>query len=155
LNVVVGLGSNLGDRLGTLRAAVRDLRLVARVVATSHVYETAPVGPPQPRYLNGAVLLEWEGPPADLLVALLAIERAHGRTRAGERFGPRTLDLDVLWMDGLAVATEALTVPHPRLRERAFALAPMLELVPDACDPATGERYAVPPGDVKRLDALL
>jgi 2-amino-4-hydroxy-6-hydroxymethyldihydropteridine diphosphokinase len=155
VNVVVGLGANLGDRLGTLRAAVRDLRLVARVAATSHVYETAPVGPPQPHYLNAAVLLDWAGPPADLLAALLAIEKGLGRTRGGERFGPRTIDLDVLWIDGVVVDVPGLTVPHPRLHERAFALAPMLELVPDARDPATGEPYAVPPGDVKRLEAVV
>ncbi|MGH7294690.1 MAG: 2-amino-4-hydroxy-6-hydroxymethyldihydropteridine diphosphokinase, partial [Polyangiaceae bacterium] len=69
--------------------------------------------------------------------------------------GPRTIDLDVLWIEGLTVDTATLTVPHPRLEERAFALAPMLEVAPDALSPRTGRRYAVPPGDVRRTDDVL
>ena len=100
LRAVVGFGANLGDRLGTMRAALRELGAVARVEGTSRVYATAPVGPPQPEYLNAAALVTWEGTAEELLDALLAIEAKLGRVR-GERFGPRTIDLDVLWIEGV------------------------------------------------------
>ncbi len=79
---------------------------------------------------------------------MLAIEARLGRVRA-ERWGPRTVDLDLLWIDGLAYDSPRLVVPHPHLRERAFAVAPLLELVPDARDPRTGALYAVPAGDLR------
>ncbi len=149
LRAVVGVGANLGDRLATMRAAVTELARVARVERTSRVYATAPVGgPPQPEYFNAAVLVVFEGTPHALLDALLAIEARHGRERA-ERWGPRTLDLDVLWIEGLAVDDPRLEVPHPRLHERAFALAPLLEVVPDARDPRTGAVYVAPAGAVR------
>ena len=129
LRAVVGFGSNLGDRLATLRAARRLLEGVARVEATSRVYATAPVGPPQPDFLNAAALVAYEGSPGRLMEALLDIEARLGRVRA-ERNGPRTLDLDLLWIDGLRVESPQLVVPHPRLAERAFALAPMMEARP-------------------------
>jgi len=154
LRAVVGFGANLGDRLATMRAARDALGERARLVSTSRVYATAPVGPPQPDYLNAAVLLEWDGDADALLDVLLAIEAHLGRVRR-ERNGPRTIDLDVLWIEGLAVESGRLTVPHPRLAERAFALAPMLELVPDATDPRTGERYVAPPGDVRITEDVL
>jgi 2-amino-4-hydroxy-6-hydroxymethyldihydropteridine diphosphokinase len=161
VRAVVGFGANLGDRLATMRAAVRDLGQVARVVATSRVYETAPVGPAQPRYLNAAALVSWERSPMDLLGELLAIEAKLGRVR-GERWGPRTIDLDLLWAEGVALEGPQLTVPHPRLRERAFALVPMVEVAPDARDPRTGEAYAeivslltIVPGDVRATEDAL
>jgi 2-amino-4-hydroxy-6-hydroxymethyldihydropteridine diphosphokinase len=148
LRAVVGLGANLGERLEALRDAVRDLSRVARVTKVSRVYETEPVGgPPQPPFFNAAALVDYQGTPLALLDALLAIEARHGRVRR-ERWGPRTLDLDVLWIDGLVVNAPGLVVPHPRLHERAFALVPLLELVPDARDPATGRPYTRPPGDL-------
>jgi 2-amino-4-hydroxy-6-hydroxymethyldihydropteridine diphosphokinase len=155
LRAVVGFGANLGDRLGTMRAALASMRRVMRVETTSHVYATAPVGPPQPEYLNAAALVTWGGTPEGLLEALLRIEASLGRVRTGERFGPRTLDLDVLWIDGVVEATARLTVPHPRLRERAFAMVPLLEVAPGARDPATGEPFVAPPGDVVRTDDVL
>jgi 2-amino-4-hydroxy-6-hydroxymethyldihydropteridine diphosphokinase len=148
VEAVVGFGSNLGDRLATMRAARRVLERAARVGATSHVYVTAPVGPPQPEYLNAAARVAFDGDAIDLLDALLAVESGLGRVR-DERYGPRTIDLDVLWIDGLVVDSPRLVVPPPRLRERAFALAPMLEVAPGARDPRTGEPYVVPPGDVR------
>jgi 2-amino-4-hydroxy-6-hydroxymethyldihydropteridine diphosphokinase len=154
LRAVVGFGSNLGDRLSTLRTARRLLEVVARVEATSRVYETAPVGPPQPDYLNAAALVAFQGTPGRLMEALLDIEARLGRVRA-ERNGPRTVDLDLLWIEGLRVESPQLVVPHPRLSERAFALAPMLELVPDAIDPGTGTAYVVPAGDARATDDLL
>ena len=119
------------------------------------MYATAPVGPPQPEYLNAAALVTWEGTAEALLVALLGIEAKLGRVRGGERFGPRTLDLDVLWIEGLALEGERLVVPHPRLKERAFAMVPLLEVAPDARDPRTGEPYVAPPGDVVMTDDVL
>jgi 2-amino-4-hydroxy-6-hydroxymethyldihydropteridine diphosphokinase len=149
VRAVVGLGANLGDREATLRVAVAAIARVATVERTSRVYETAPVaGPLQPDYLNAAILVTYGGGPEALLDALLAIEASLGRVRS-ERNGPRVIDLDVLWIEGLLLATEKLEVPHPRLAERAFALVPMLEVVPEARDPRTGEAYVAPAGDVR------
>jgi 2-amino-4-hydroxy-6-hydroxymethyldihydropteridine diphosphokinase len=154
LRAVVGLGANLGDRLATLRAAVGDLSQVTRVLTTSRVYESAPVGPSQPDYLNAAVLVAWDGTALELLDALLAIEQRHGRVR-GERWGPRTLDLDVLWIDGVVVDEPRLRIPHPHLAERAFAVVPLLDVAPDARDPRTGAPYVVPDGDVTDAGVVL
>jgi 2-amino-4-hydroxy-6-hydroxymethyldihydropteridine diphosphokinase len=154
VRAVVGLGANLGDRLVSMREAVRLLARSAVVERTSHVYRTTPVGgPPQPEFLNAAALLIYPAPLPALLDVLLDVEAALGRVR-GERWGPRTIDLDLLWAQGLAVATDALVVPHPRLRERAFALAPMLEIAPDATDPH-GDPYVIPPGEIWITDVLL
>ncbi len=120
------------------------------------MWETAPVGgPEQPDFLNAALLIDWERTPLELLDALMAIEADLGRVRE-IRNGPRTIDLDVLWIDGLVVDEPRLLVPHPRLHLRAFALAPMLEVAPGATDPRTGKRYVVPadPG-VRQLDERL
>lgn len=129
--MIVGLGSNLGSREALLRAAIDGLDGLDGVAvrARSRLYVTAPVGPPQPDYLNAAVSLEVADAPTALLRRTLALEAALGRVRA-ERWGPRTLDLDLLWAER-PVRTDALTVPHPRLRERAFALAPLLDVAPD------------------------
>lgn len=131
--VVVGLGSNLGSRLTTLRCAVDMLAAdgSVRLMATSRVYETDPVGPPQPRFLNAAALLETDRSLPSLLDLALEVERALGRERR-ERWGPRLLDLDLLYASGERVDSEGLTVPHPRLTERPFALAPLLDVLPDA-----------------------
>jgi 2-amino-4-hydroxy-6-hydroxymethyldihydropteridine diphosphokinase len=156
LRAVVGFGSNLGDRLATMREAVRRLEQVAVVEATSHVYETAPVGPPQPDYLNAAALVTWNGTPSALMETLLSIEADLGRARTpGERNAPRTIDLDVLWIEGLRVESPQLVVPHPRLTERAFALVPMLEVVPGATDPTTGRAYVVAGEPLRPSPALL
>jgi 2-amino-4-hydroxy-6-hydroxymethyldihydropteridine diphosphokinase len=141
MRAVVGLGANLGDRLAAMRAAVQELGRSTRVLATSPVYETEPVGPAQPRFLNAAALLAWEGSPEELLRELLDVEARLGRVRGGERWGPRSIDLDLLWVEGVAVDGAQLTVPHARLRERAFALVPLLDVAPDARDPRTGDAY--------------
>ncbi len=142
--VVIGLGSNLGDRLENLRAGVRGLaRFSGGSVRTSPVYETDPVGPPQPRFLNAAALLELDQAPRDLLRGLLSIERALGRVRT-ERWGPRILDLDILWIEGLTWDDAELTVPHEHLLVRAFALRPLLDLIPEAIDPRTGAPFRMP-----------
>jgi 2-amino-4-hydroxy-6-hydroxymethyldihydropteridine diphosphokinase len=141
VDCVIGLGSNLGDRRSNLSAAVRALSRSGSVLAVSPLYETVPVGPPQPEYLNAAVRLSTELGPRELLGRLLSIERATGRERR-ERWGPRTLDLDLLWASGVVVAEQGLTVPHPELLRRAFALVPLLDVAPDARDPASHELYS-------------
>jgi 2-amino-4-hydroxy-6-hydroxymethyldihydropteridine diphosphokinase len=128
----VGLGANLGDREGAIRAALRllDARAGIRVAAVSSLRETDPVGVlDQPRFLNGAAEVETELGPRALLDALLDVERALGRERA-ERWGPRTIDLDLLAFDDLELDEPGLTLPHPRLHERRFALEPLAELAP-------------------------
>ncbi|MBX3215136.1 MAG: 2-amino-4-hydroxy-6-hydroxymethyldihydropteridine diphosphokinase [Labilithrix sp.] len=140
----IGLGANLGDRLATLREAASRVAIVAPILARSRVWETVPVGgPEQPDYLNAALLVEWSGDPLALLDALMEIEAELGRVR-GVVNGPRTIDLDVLWIDGVVVEERRLVVPHPRLHLRAFALAPMLEVAPGAIDPRDGAVLAAP-----------
>jgi len=138
----VGLGANLGDRARTLRLAVERIEAVdgVDVVAVSSVRETEPVGVvDQPRFLNGAVALDTTLPPRELLDALLEVERGLGRVRSErERWGPRTLDLDLLVYDDIVVAEPDLAVPHPRLHERRFALEPLAELDPDLEIPGRG-----------------
>jgi 2-amino-4-hydroxy-6-hydroxymethyldihydropteridine diphosphokinase len=154
VRAVVGIGANLGDRLATVRGAEQALRAAARVLAVSSVYETSPVGgPPQPDYLNAAVLIDWPLEPTTLLEALHGIEAHFGRAR-DERWGARTLDLDLLWIEGRVVDTPRLVVPHPRLHDRAFALVPMLEVVPDAVDPLSGAPYELPPGAEQQVRLL-
>lgn len=155
---VIGLGANLGDRLGTLRSALNALGQCGSICAVSDVYETAPIGPPQPEFLNAAVLLETAIEPRALLDQLLAIERAHGRERV-ERWGPRTLDLDLLCCGDLVVDEPGLSLPHPELPRRAFALLPLLDVVPDARDARSGLAYAellrdVDRGGVRRLETV-
>ena len=142
LDVVIGVGSNLGDRRGYLEAAAERVAAVGRIACASPIYETLPVGgPPQGDYLNLALRMETDLAPRALLDALLGIELALGRRRL-ERWNPRTIDLDVLWIRDLAVDEPGLAVPHPRLVERAFALVPLLDVAPDARDPRTGAAYA-------------
>jgi 2-amino-4-hydroxy-6-hydroxymethyldihydropteridine diphosphokinase len=133
MRVVVGMGANLGDRLGTMREAMRRIAERARIEAVSRVYETDPVGgPEQPAFLNAAIAIAWERDPLALLDVLQEIEHDLGRTRE-LRWGPRTIDLDVLWLEGGAqVDHPRLVVPHPRLHERAFASRPLLEVAPEA-----------------------
>lgn len=158
--VVIGIGANLGDRLATMHEAVQRIELVEGVTVSrrSRVYETAPVGgPPQPPFLNAAILLESTLPPVALLGALLRVEVELGRVRgAGEvRFGPRTVDLDVLWIDGTMVDEPGLVVPHPRMHDRAFALVPLLDVAPDAVDPRTGAPLVAPIDEGVRLTDLV
>ena len=141
MRAFVGLGSNLGDREGTIARAVDLLSAAAGVdvVAVSQLRKTEPWGPvEQPVYLNGAIELETELPPRALLDVLLAVEQALGRDRTGERWGPRTIDLDLLLYDEVELDEPGLSVPHPRLHERRFALEPLAELAPDAVVPGRG-----------------
>ena len=135
----IGLGANLGDREATIAAAVRLLGEMSCVVRVSRLRETEPVGyVDQPRFLNGAALVETELAPRRLLENLLEIERRLGRTRAGPRFGPRTIDLDLLLYGDETVDEPGLTLPHPRLHERRFVLEPLAELQPGLVVPGRG-----------------
>jgi 2-amino-4-hydroxy-6-hydroxymethyldihydropteridine diphosphokinase len=138
----VGLGANLGDREGTIRAALAalDARPDVAVVAVSSLRETDPVGYlDQPRFVNGAAALDTELGPRELLDALLDVERELGRVRGdGPRFGPRPIDLDLLLHGDLVLDEPGLVVPHPRLHERLFALEPLAELDPALVVPGRG-----------------
>ncbi|HJP66501.1 MAG TPA: 2-amino-4-hydroxy-6-hydroxymethyldihydropteridine diphosphokinase [Actinomycetota bacterium] len=128
----LGLGSNLGDRLATLARAVELLNEHPHIEVTrsSRVYETAPVGPPQPDYLNAVIEIDTTLSPTELLEAIQQIEQALGRVRE-ERWGARTLDIDILTFGDGDVSTPDLEIPHPRMHERGFVLAPLLELTAD------------------------
>ena len=128
----LGLGSNLGDRLGNLERAVDALAAQpgVRVVRSSRVYETDPVGPPQPAYLNAVLEIRTELEPRPLLEACRRVEDALGRVRA-ERWGARTIDVDILTFDDRTVDEPGLQVPHPRMHERGFVLIPLGELEAD------------------------
>ncbi len=143
----VGLGSNLGDPEELIRSALELLGAEAgiEVVGVSSLRETDPVGyEDQPRFLNGAAELATELPPQELLERLLAIERRLGRVRGeGLRFGPRTIDLDLLLYGQETVQEPGLTLPHPRLHERRFALEPLAELDPALEVPGRGPVQAL------------
>ena len=136
----LGLGSNLGDRLENLRRAVEllDDRGI-RVLRSSRVYETDPVGPPQPDYLNAVLETETDLPPRHLLRRCQEVEEELGRV-PGERWGPRIIDVDVLTYDDQEIEEPDFHVPHPRMHERAFVIAPLLEL--DADPPLPGGQKA-------------
>jgi 2-amino-4-hydroxy-6-hydroxymethyldihydropteridine diphosphokinase len=140
----VGLGGNLGDRRSYLERALdlldRDPEI--RVADVSSFRDTEPVGyVDQPRFLNAVAAVETELGPRELLERMLAVERVLGRERAGPRYGPRTIDLDLLLYGDEQIAEPGLVVPHPRLAERAFVLEPLAELAPDLVLP-DGRRIA-------------
>lgn len=150
MRAFLGLGSNLGDRRALLLDAVRSLD---GVVAVSDVYETEPMGGPggQDAFLNLVVELDTDATPRQLLGVCHRLESAALRVRE-ERWGPRTLDVDVLWCDHPPVDEPDLVVPHPRMYARRFVLAPLSELAPDLVSPETLERSD---GHVKRLGPLV
>jgi 2-amino-4-hydroxy-6-hydroxymethyldihydropteridine diphosphokinase len=142
----VGLGANLGDREHTLRRALEllDTEVGIAVVSVSSFRETDPVGYlDQPPFLNGAAAVETELAPRELLERLLGVERALGRVREGPRFGPRTIDLDLLLYGDAVLDEPGLTLPHPRLHERRFALEPLAELDPELVVPGRGRVTAL------------
>src|SRR5438874_6277157 len=137
----VGLGANLGDREATIRRALELLRATPglEVAAVSALRETDPVGYlDQPPFLNGTAELETTLAPRELLDAMLGVERTLGRERTGPRFGPRTIDLDLLLYGGEQIEEPGVHVPHPRLHERRFALEPLAELDPTLEIPGHG-----------------
>ena len=135
----VGLGSNLGDRAANLAAARRRLNESGRIVAASSIYVTEPWGvdPGQRKYLNQVVSLITPLPPADLLEKLLGIERDLGRVRAAPG-DPRLIDLDLLLYGDEVADGPGLTLPHPRMCQRAFVLAPLAEIAPELAHPVNG-----------------
>lgn len=139
----IALGSNLGDSRTILENALSTLVTIPGITLQQHSswYRTAPVGPPQPDYVNGCAVLQVELTPDDLLQTLLEVEKKFGRTR-NERWGPRTLDLDLLYYDDVVLETPTLELPHPRMRERAFVLVPLAEIAPDWVDPVSGRAIA-------------
>lgn len=138
MKAVVGLGSNLGDRRATLHGAVAGLRALGTIESVSSLWETAPVGgPPQGAYLNAVVVVRTVIGPRPFLDACLALERAAGRERR-ERWGPRTLDLDLLLYGDAEIDVPGLRVPHPGIPHRRFVLAPLSEAWPGVVVPGAG-----------------
>jgi 2-amino-4-hydroxy-6-hydroxymethyldihydropteridine diphosphokinase len=126
------LGSNLGDRHGCIRRAIEGLRLQGvEVLACSSIYETLPVGTPEPQenYCNLVAEVRWDRSPQELLQAVKAVEDALGRQRP-YRNAPRTMDIDILMLEGAEMHTPELSVPHPRMEERAFVIFPLAEIAP-------------------------
>lgn len=159
-HAAIALGSNLGDSLAILQGAIAVLEQVSgiQVDQASSFYCTAPLGPPQPDYLNACVLISTSLSPEALLENLLEIEAQFGRVRH-ERWGPRLLDLDLLLYDDWVVDTPDLQIPHPRMHERAFVLVPLAEIAPHWIVPVRARAVdellqAVDPSGVHLLEAI-
>ncbi len=136
MQLVIGLGGNAGDVPRAFAAAATSFARELRVLARSGLWRSAPLGPEQPDFLNAALLVESATRPLAVLELAQRLEAAAGRKRAhAERWGPRPLDLDLLLAPGLVVESAALTLPHPRLAERRFALAPAAEVAPEWLHP--------------------
>jgi len=143
--VLVGFGSNLGDRSLLINRALKALSCLSQttLIKLSSLYETAPVGYlEQGAFLNGVVQLRTSMSASELLVCLLAIEKSLGRERL-ERWGPRTVDLDILFFADQVITETDLLVPHPELARRLFVLEPLCEIVPDLIHPVSGEAVSV------------
>ncbi|MFQ6019542.1 MAG: 2-amino-4-hydroxy-6-hydroxymethyldihydropteridine diphosphokinase [Dehalococcoidia bacterium] len=137
--VYLGLGANLGNRQANLAMALRGVARMARVEAVSGLYETEPVGgPPQPSFYNACCRVRTGLEPRQLLRFLKKLEEEIGRRPGGEPSGPRPIDLDILLYDDRIVKEEGLVVPHPRLAERAFVLAPLAEIAAEVRHPTLG-----------------
>lgn len=142
IDVVVGLGANLSDRERTIELAIEKIACSAGtcVISRSLTRQTAPVGvTDQPVFLNAAIRLLTKANPRQLLMRLLSIEHELGRVRDPSlRWGPRLIDLDILWVRGVVVSEDDLVIPHPRVFERRFALEPLVEVAGDEVDPRSG-----------------
>jgi len=146
MRVGIALGSNLGNRAAQLRAAVAAIRAFAEPpILLSHVYETAPVDcpPGSPAFLNAAMEIGFSGEIHDLLLRLQAIEQAQDRPAVHGRNSPRTVDLDILYADNLTLETPELTLPHPRLMERAFVLRPLCDFAPNRMLPGHAVTFII------------
>ena len=138
----LGLGTNVGDRAVNLAEALHRLAEIAEIVETSSVYETDPVGyTDQPRFWNMVAEIRTDLPARELMAVLLEIEKQMGRERTFPN-APRIIDIDILLYDDVTTSDAFITLPHPRMSERAFVLKPLAEIAPAATDPRTGERYA-------------
>ncbi len=135
----IALGANLGDTVATLNSAIAVIAQhpAITLISRSSWYQTAAVGPPQPDYINGCIVIETELEPQELMTLLLTIEDQFGRVRQ-ERWGARTLDLDLLLYGDRTLSTPHLELPHPRMTIRAFVLVPLAEIAPAWIDPISG-----------------
>ncbi len=137
--IYIALGTNLGDRMANLEQACAALGAQLHLQASSEVYETPPWGIlDQPKFYNQVVKAETELSPSQLLDFLKRLERKLGR-RSSIQNGPRLIDLDILFYDDLQLVTPELTIPHPRIAERAFVLVPLTDIAPELCHPANGK----------------
>lgn len=138
-DVYLGIGSNIGKREANIHAAIELLRRNPHfvIVAISHPQETDPVGPPQRDYINACAQVSTDLSPMELLEELHRVENALGRERT-IKWGPRTIDLDILFYDDLIMDNDKLTIPHPLVSERLFVLEPLVEIAPDFVNPANG-----------------
>lgn len=158
----IGIGGNLDDPVAHVCRALKDLAAVpdSYVLAHSSLYRNPPMGPAaQPDYINAVASMLTTLEPEALLDALQGIEAAHGRMREGERWGPRTLDLDLLLYGDRVIDTQRLSVPHPGMRDRAFVLHPLAEVASDLIIPGTGRLQdllaACPVGEMERIQQPL
>ncbi|HTT08315.1 MAG TPA: 2-amino-4-hydroxy-6-hydroxymethyldihydropteridine diphosphokinase [Gammaproteobacteria bacterium] len=158
VRVYIALGSNLNDPRAQVESGLKHLARLPRSTwrGASSLYRTPPMGPaPQPDYINAVAVLDTHFPAHALLDELLAIERAHGRVRGADRWGPRTLDLDILLFGKTILSDARLTLPHPGITERAFVLLPLAELAPDLIVPGKGPlRDLVRACDVSGIERL-
>jgi 2-amino-4-hydroxy-6-hydroxymethyldihydropteridine diphosphokinase len=153
--VYLGLGSNLGDRKANLQAAIEGIEPVARLLAASPIYQTPPWGYfAQPDFLNQVIRVETDQSPSELLVYMKDLETRLGRT-ATVRYGPRTIDIDILFYDDLILDEPGLTIPHPRIQGRAFVLVPLADLAPDMLHPLEGKTISAMLEQVDRSEIAL
>ena len=139
MRILLGLGSNLGESKVAFSRCIASLAAEGSIDAISRLWRTRAVGPPQPDYLNGAIVIDWPAGPRSLLSRCLEIEVKAGRDRAKEeRWGPRVLDLDLLLAEAVVCRGPVLELPHPRLHERRFALEPAAEVAPNWVHPLLG-----------------
>jgi 2-amino-4-hydroxy-6-hydroxymethyldihydropteridine diphosphokinase len=152
----IGLGSNLGDSLAILNGAIERLKIHPQIElsAVSSWYRTAPIGPPQPDYLNGCATVETSLSGLELLSVLQSIEAEFGRVR-GEIWGARTLDLDLLLYGDRVIDLPTLQVPHPHMCDRAFVLVPLAQIVPNWLEPKSGESIATLAAKLEYSDVKL